>query len=182
MSFSADKYIEDNSAYFSVDDMENSIKNGHWHYYKVKGVYGNVERSLLVYNISLEDAKELSKKYRRQSFIFGINENGVLKFEFYANASKSGYSYHKADERDDFTVLDDDADNYYTQIARDFKINIPFEVFEVAADRMIEAINNKNYILKWSDDAIMKCIEESVDDSITGKQRYFARSTLWSNK
>lgn len=182
MSFDTDRYINSNKEYFSVEDIEKAVRNGHWHYYKVKGVYGNVERSLLVYNISLEDTKELSKKYHQQSFIFGINENGTLKFEFYANASRKGYSYRKVDERDNFIILDKDADNYYTQIARDFKINIPFEVFEVAADQMIEAINSKNCILKWSDDAIMKCIEESVDDSITGKQRYFARSTLWSNK
>lgn len=179
-SFDADRYIGNNSQYFSADDIERAVRNGHWHYYRVKGVYDNVEHSLLVYNITLGDAKELSAKYHQQSFIFGTNTDGVLKFEFWANESKKGYSYRKVDERDNFELLDADADNYYTQISRDFKFNIPFEVFEVAADEMVESINKKNERLNWTEEAIMECIEESVNEEITGKYRYYARSTLWN--
>ncbi len=180
-SFDTDRYIDSNSQYFSADDIERAVRNGHWHYYRVKGVYDNVEHSLLVYNITLGDAKELSAKYHQQSFIFGTNTDGVLKFEFWANESKKGYSYRKVDERDNFELLDADADNYYTQISRDFKFNIPFEVFEVAADEMVESINKKNERLNWTEEAIMECIEESVNEEITGKYRYYARSTLWNN-
>jgi len=168
--------------YFNTKDMEKALKSGHWHYYKAKGKYFNVEESLLVYNITLDESKELCAKYQQQSFIFGTNNDGVLKFEFYANRSKNGYSYIKVDEKDTFNIVDNNADNLYTQIARDFKINIPFEVFEVAVEDMIESINKKNNRLKWNDDSIIKCIEESVDCSLSGKQRYFARSTLWYNK
>ena len=168
--------------YFDTGDMEKALKDGHWHYYKAKGKYFNVEESLLVYNITLNDAKDLCAKYHQQSFIFGTNNDGVLKFEFYANRSKNGYSYIKVDEKDTFNVLDDNADNLYTQIARDFKINIPFEVFEVAPDDMIENISKKNEKLNWSEDSIIECIERSVDETLTGKHRYYTRSTLWYNK
>ena len=182
LSYGTPRFIEKNESDFTIEDIEKAVIDGHWHYYKTKGVYFNVEQSLLVYNITLDEAKSLCEKYHQQSFVFGKNDNGVLKFEFYANRSRNGHSYIKVDEREDFKIVGADADNLYTQIARDFKINIPFEVFEVAAENMVESINKKNALLKWSKDSILNCIAESVNESLTGKRRYFMRTTLWYTK
>ena len=159
-------------------DIEDSIISGRYSYYKVKGKYGNVENSFLIYNITLDDAKSLCAKNGQQSFIFGINDNGNLKFQFWANASRSGYSYKMVDEKDEFNMLDNDAPDYYTQIAKDFKFTIPFDKFEVAIEDMVESIKNRAYSLGYSDSDIDRLIEESVNTSIYAKGRFHARASL----
>lgn len=162
----------------SGNNLEKSIIAGRYSYYKVKGKYGNVENSFLVYNITLEDAKSLCSKNGQQSFIFCYNNDGNLKFQFWANASRSGYSYKLVDEKDEFNVLDSDAPDYYTQISRDFKFTIPFDKFEVAAEDMIESIKSRCYRLGYSEDDIDRIIDESVNSEIYAKGRFHARATL----
>lgn len=159
-------------------DIEKELNNGYWSYYKVKGKYGNVENSFIIYNITLTDAKELSAKYHQQSFIYGTNEDGKLTFAFYANRSKSNYDYVKVDEKDSFNILDKDAENYYTQISRDFKFSIPFDVFEVAADQMIEELEERKEQIKWSENDIVECIKNSLDEKKTNTHKYQCRATL----
>ena len=162
----------------SVDAIEKNLRSGHYHYYNVKGKYGNIEHSFIIYNISLSDAKSLCEKYGQQAFVYGYNNNGELKFEMWANRSKSGYSFYKIDEKDVFNVVDDDAEDFYTQISRDYKINIPFDEFEFAPEDMIEALKLRQAEKNYSDEAVMHFIDESIDDSINGKYRYFARATI----
>ena len=164
------------------DKMKKGIEDAKYTYYKVKGKYDNVEPSFIVYNITLEDAKKLSGQFHQQSFIFGKNDDGQFTFEFWANASKSGYSYKKVDERDSFDILDNDAENYYTQISRDFKFSIPFETFNVAIEDMVESINTKARRSGYSKADIMRLIDESVDTDIYAKGRYFARASLFLKK
>lgn len=159
-------------------DIEKELNNGYWSYYKVKGKYGNVENSFIIYNITLTDAKELSAKYHQQSFIYGTNEEGKLTFAFYANRSKSNYDYVKVDEKDSFNILDKDAENYYTQISRDFKFSISFDVFEVAADQMIEELDERKEQIKWSENDIVECIKNSLEEKKTNTHKYQLRATL----
>lgn len=157
---------------------EKSLAHGRYSYYKVKGKYGNVENSFLVYNITLDDAKFLCANHKQQSFIFAINNDGNLKFQFWANASRSGYSYKKVDEKAEFNILDANAENLYTQISRDFKFSIPFTEFEVSAEDMVESITKKAYSSGYTDEDIDRLIEKSVNTNIHGKHRYFARGSL----
>lgn len=147
-------------------------------YYKVKGKYDNVEHSYIVYNLSLEDAKNICKAFGQQSFIYVLNENGHLSFQFWANQSRSSYSYKKVDEKDTY-VDDENFENYYTQISKDFKFNIPFDVFEVAPSEMIEKMETieqkDSQYSKYLDDNIL----ESIDDSVTSNTRMLARSRLY---
>lgn len=149
-----------------------------YQFYKVKGKYDNVEDSYIVYNISLSDTKALCSMFGQQSFIFATNDNGDLTFQFWANASRSGYNYKKVDEKKTY-VLDNDFENYYTQISRDFKFNIPFDVFDVSPSDMVETMemfeeNNQNYAKYLSDN-----LKESVDDTLTSNARLLARSRLY---
>lgn len=139
---------------------ENELRAGNWYYYKINGSFFNGEQSMLVYNISLQDVKYLCRKYHSHMYVFGTNEGSGLKVHF--------------------NVVGSEADDLRTQITRDYKISIPFEVFERTAEQMIDSINEKNKKLNWSQDAMINCISESVDDTLTGKQRYFARTTLMS--
>lgn len=147
-------------------------------YYKVKGKYDNVEQSFIIYNVSLEEAKSLAKTGKQQSFIFGKNEDGVLTFEFWANASKNDYNYVKVDERDNFNILDDEAENYYSQISKDFKFSIPFEQFEVSQDELVEKYVNSGL----TEDEINFYIEESMNDTYNNKYRTNCRTRLVNSK
>lgn len=145
-------------------------------YYKAKGKYGDKEQSLIIYNISFNEAYRLAQLGGQQSFIWGTNDNGILKFEFWANASKTEgkYIYKKVDERDKFNILDNDVEDYYTQISRDFKFNIPFEQFEVSQDELIERYNNSGL----NDDEIDYFINESMDDDYNEKYKLNCRLRL----
>ena len=163
-----------------VDALEQSLKSGYYSYYKVKGNYDNVEHSFIVYNIRLDDVKEICAKCGQQSFIYGYNNEGKLKFEFWANkcSTPNKYKYFKTDECETFDLLDNDAEDYYTQISRKFKINIPFTKFEFAPNEMIESINKKQSANNWTDSDIEYFINESLDDNINPKYRYYARANL----
>lgn len=119
-------------AVFSGDDIEPAAKNGHWYGFRV-----GAKRSLLVFNITRQDAAALGKKHGGG-------------FVFFANGG-------------------------YTESA-----GVSPEEFYSAVARMTESIHCKNRLLKWSGEAIINCIEESVDETLAGKFRYYARSTLWA--
>ena len=159
---------------------ETSLHQGGYYYYKVKGKYGDTEHSVLVYNILLEDAKDFACKYEQQSFIFGTNDDGKLHFEFWANRKKDGYKYSKLDEKDIVNINNEETEEYYTQISKDFRIAIPFEKFEWAADEMYESFKRKMIRTNSnpSDTNIDTQIMRSLDENITGKYRYYARKTL----
>lgn len=166
--------------YFTAE-IENDLTDGRWYYYKNEVKDGNGEQTILVYNITFDEAKELCGKYRQPSFVFIINNNGVLKFRLFSNSGRGKYSFRKIDERDGFNIRDKNADDLFSQIAKDFKINLPFKTLKITSDRMTESINKKSTGLRWSDYALLSCIEKSVNINITGKYRYYARSTLWNN-
>ena len=51
-------------------ELEADIENRDYKFRKVKGKYGEDEKSYMIIGISLEEAKELAAKYCQQSFIF----------------------------------------------------------------------------------------------------------------
>ena len=163
-------------------EIENTLTDGRWYCSRDESGNGNGEQSLLVFNITFDEAKKLCGKYRQPSFVFVINNGKVLNIRLYANVSKNRYSYSEIDERTGLDANDKNADELFPQIAKDFKINITFETLELTSAQMIESINEKKAGLRWSDYAILKCIEKSVNSNITGKYRYYARSALWNNR
>lgn len=181
ISYNSDEYDKKyNRNIDKEDELQNILRTRHFYYYKVKGKYGNVEHSFIVYNISLEDAKQTNAVAHQQSFIFGTNRDGKLHFEFWANRSKTSYNYIKIDERD--TYIDaTDFEDYYTQISNDFKFNIPFEVFNVSTDKMIEFYNRKKQNNDYALD-LEENINDCLNDKFTFKGRELARMKLYSNK
>lgn len=174
----------DNNTIFQQNlaaEIENTLTDGRWYCYMDESGNGSGEQSLLVFNITFDEAKKLCGKYRQPSFVFVINNGKVLNIRLYANVSKNRYSYSEIDERTGFEVNDKNANELFSQIAKDFKINITFETLELTSAQMIESINKKSAGLRWSDYAILNCIEKSVNSNTTGKYRYYARSTLWKN-
>ena len=163
----------------SSQGIEKNIISSRYPYYKVKGKYlGTVEHSFIIYNITLDDAKHLSEVCGQQAFIFVLNNNGLLKFQMWANASRSGYSYKMVDEKEEFDICDVDAQDNYTQISRDFKFSIPFTAFGVDAADMIESIYAYCDEMGHSKESVDAFIEESMNTSVIAKKRYFSRGTI----
>lgn len=163
------------------DLMTNALNRGRFHYYKVKGKYGAKENSFLVYNLSVSDAKDLCEKFKQESFVFGLNKEGELVFQFWRNASKgNGYNYIKVDEKSVFEDSTNEEDNY-TQISRDFKFTIPFSIFESTSKSVEEFYNShaKEY-LKHSLDLI-ECLDIVTDDSYTSRHRYETRMLIFGS-
>ena len=163
--------LKNELSFNDLNKLEKELAIGAHPYYKVKGMFDNVEHSFLIYNISLEDAKLLSSHNGQQSFIYGRNDNGKLIFEFWANKSTNGFSYKLLDKKDMYLRVDD-AENYYTQIAKDFKINIPFDKFEWSAEDLEEWLERKG-------DSTEELIAECLSDNINGKTKYANRIKLY---
>ena len=164
-------HSEDGRIYKTDRNLESAVISRHYPYYKIRGHFGgNTEHSFLIYNITLDDAKALSKEFHQQSFIFGKNENGKLVFEFWANKSKSDYVYAIADTKD-FFVDATDAKDFYSKISDEFSINIPFEAFGFEDEDMIEF---------W-DRANEKAITESLNAEVIPFERLRKRHSAYKN-
>ena len=160
----------------SNDSPKDILDRYSFNYYKVKGSYGNIEDSFLIYNLTLDDAKTLATRFQQQSFVFGKNTDDGLIFEFYANKAKIdkntgkpvGYIYARTDAK---SIYKDELNSseLYTQIARNFKISIPFEKFNFDDDETVESL----YV-----DCDEKDIEYSMREDLTfmgrvqGRQRF----------
>lgn len=171
--------LKDKISFKSINSIESDIASLFLPYYKVKGKFsGNIEHSFIIYNCSHFDAEYLAKSCRQQSFIFGTNDNGKLTFAMWANKSKNDYHYIKVDEKDLY-IDKSDAENDYTKICKDFKFSIPFDVFEVAPEEMIETVENSIKLNRFSEEKFEKYLDESLDDKYTGKHRMYVRSALY---
>lgn len=165
----------------SMSDLENELGRARYQFYKVKGKFGNVEHSFLVYNIPLSDVVDFCRKYKQNSFIFGTNDNGKLTFDLYVKKrpNSSHYSYGLADRRTIFDIEDKNAQNMYTQISKDFKFSIPFTDFEYsgedAVDEMLEVSRKKGF----TDEGIYRILDNSLNENYTKKYRWECRTTLY---
>lgn len=171
--------LKDKISFKGINSIESDIASSFFPYYKVKGKFsGNIEHSFIIYNCSHFDAEYLAKSCRQQSFIFGTNDNGKLTFEMWANKSKNDYNYKKVDEKDLY-IDRSDAENDYTKICKDFKFSIPFDVFEVAPEEMVETIENSIKSNRFSEETFNEYLDESLNEKYTGKHRMYVRTTLY---
>lgn len=162
------------------DLMTDILNRGMFHYYKVKGKYGSVEHSFLVYNLSVNSAKQLCEDFCQESFIFGINHGDHLSFQFWRNTGKNGYHYVMVDEKDLF-IDSTDADQDYTQISRDFKFTIPFEIFELANESLLEYYDKKCSLYEQYKDELDSYINICTDEFRTGKFQYEIRNFMFGH-
>ena len=171
--------LKDKISFKGINSIESDIASSFLPYDKVKGKFsGNTEHSFIIYNCSHFDAECLAKSCRQQSFIFGTNDNGKLTFEMWANKSKNDYHYKKVDEKDLY-IDRSEAENDYTKICKDFKFSIPFDVFEVAPEEMIETIENNIKSNRFSEEKFNEYLDESLSEKYTGKYRMYVRATLY---
>jgi len=171
------------------------LKSQQFCYFPVKGKYGNVEYSYIVYNISLDDAKRFGRYFDQRDIIFGeVKEQGSVAFNLYrkdesefANVKDVNRDYYYVETKDGYLPIDSDANDYYTAIGRHNKFSIPFETYMSESLRNIvsglafvnEIVEERNQ-KHWSyAKRYNRNLNESISDSYTPWGRRQRRADLW---
>lgn len=156
----------------NYESLMKDLKLGSYIYFPVKGKYNDIEHSVIIYNIALDDAIWLGDTYNQESIIFCIpdTENKSVHYEYWER-EEEGKPLRKTIEKDEYIDATDDK-NMFTQISRKFKIRIPFfeEVKKVGlfVEQRLNKIENSERLLN-----------ESMDNSYTGKHRMICRHKLY---
>lgn len=161
------------------ENLEKDLKLGHYAWFSVKGQYEGKENSYIVYNISLENALYLGRKFGQESIIF--IEDGHCQYWEQNGDGK----YTKTHEREMSQRLDmTNAADYYTQVIRAFKFQIPF------FDGSDENRQTMNESIKYVDKVIKQHVKDlneamkRIDATLTatsGYNRYCNRGELYGN-
>ena len=145
-----------------VDNLLNNLKIGHYQYFII-------DESVIIYNISLDDSKELCCKHNQQKLIFvNIADNNV-KYEYWEN--DNAQLNQKYIEHEIIDTINDN--NFYASILK--KINCGENVLK----NLIEYNNVLNNGI--FDRSIDDMIEECLSDKYTGKHKYVNRSKIANN-
>lgn len=161
------------------EELEKDLKLGHYAWFPVKGQYEGNENSYIIYNISLDNALYLGKKFGQESIIF-IDEGHCEYWE----QSGDG-KYKKTHERDMSQRLDmTNADDYFTQISRQFKFQIPFfDGSDENKTAMRESIKYVCNAIKRNTKTLNEAqrrIKNSIE-STSGYNRFCNRGELYRN-
>lgn len=159
------------------------LKTGNFVWFPVKGKYGAIERSFIIYDISLSDALHIGEKYEQESIIWCNNETGEKQY-WEQNGNGEFRCTHKRNELTDMA----DNDDFYTQVSRKTKFQIPF--FDGNDEELNEMIKEHSAILKATIDKNVKRINEGEDyvkrnlkrmlsEETSGKGKWEARGSLF---
>ena len=155
------------------------LKLANYVYFPIKGSYGNKEHSFIIYNISLKDTIALAKRFNQQSCIWADNDTGMKEFW----QQNDNGDFEKAVERDHIVDVPD-ADDFFSQISKNKKIQIQFfddnppfltehsriigQLTETNLKAMNKGENYKNYQLNTM-----------LSENTTSRGKYEARGILY---
>lgn len=138
----------------------NTLNQGRYFWYKVKGKYGNYENSIMVFNITEEAAVRLGRDFRQHGIIWCEKKNEG-KMEYHLWERPDDKKLVKVETK---TVYDDltDADDFYTKISKGFKFSIPFDFYK-------ESVESEE---------LDRYITESVDTNKVGSYHFAKRCAI----
>lgn len=161
------------------ENLEKDLKLGHYAWFPVKGHYEGKENSYIVYNISLDNALYLGRKFGQESIIFIEGSHCE-----YWEQSGDG-KYKKTHEREMSQRLDmSNADDYFTQVSRAFKFQLPF--FDGSDDNNVAMGESIQYTCQVisrnvkSIDEAKRRVMNSIN-STSGYNRFCNRGELYKN-
>ncbi len=139
------------------------LKRGNYGFTQVKGKYGNVENPYIVYNIQKDSLVHLAKHYGQESVIFGYTTDEGMTFE-YIERPKDAPNYSVQGERDVFLHVDDDVEDFYTEVkGRKFIIPLFDEDLEDAEWQGGAVIKKSDIPATEEAQALVREIEERVE-------------------
>lgn len=112
-----------------VKEFRKELKDRKIVFTPIKGKYGSEERSFFLYDITLDVAKELAKKYGQQSFFFGkVNPDNNATVQFWERPNdKSDYTMKEENDKID---VNQERDNYYSIVGNNFKFSFDMDYFK----------------------------------------------------
>lgn len=129
---------------------EETLKYGSFSYVKLWGTYkGDVEKSVMVFNIPYIDAEEIARSFGQESFFFGIVNNGSSDISYYETID-SCKSYSKIGTTSN-VILTDEYDDVFSKYGFRFKIDmdsIYSQLPEIANDQELEESFDKDRTFK----------------------------------
>jgi hypothetical protein len=115
--------IESSVLLHKIEDTGNtSLKYGGFAYVPLKGKYGDLEKSYIIFNLTLSDAKTIARDYGQESFFFanvGEDKSTIAYYQTF-NGCKT-YTFVDISE----TVSDEaEAEDYFSKFGFKFRINM----------------------------------------------------------
>lgn len=170
------------------DEFERGLRIENLYAYPVKGVYGSIEHSYMVFNMPLKTAKQYGEWFDQERFIFAIvkGENEV-EFQLWrkksskndAKASFKDKQYYLEEVKSEFLRLDD-VGNYFTSIGSNFKFTIPYKAFE-AVEFYDNLFDERCQRSKLYEAEYQELIAETVSDKYMTMRQIHTRSRLYGN-
>lgn len=164
------------------EKLETYLNNANYAWFRIKGKYGNKEKSHIIYNISLEDAKTIGEMFQQESIIFVNMSDGEGKISYQYWETDGVNPYKMTHERNEI-IRRDEADDFYSTICRAFKFQVPF--FD-GSDELKEEINGQEKALnelleekQLSDEDIQRYLDNILDEEKTGKRKWECRGNMY---
>jgi hypothetical protein len=167
------------------------LKAGHYAYVPVKGKYGNTEDSFIIFNLPLDNAKEIATETSQESFIFGRVEDDNAEsavFDLYVIDRSTGkYEYEETKNyhlKGSQTVVDDETgeerEDYYTQVG-DKKFSVDFDYFKEGRERFNQIISEQVEKSEKYKNRVERFQECLIEEGRTGRSAYMNRSLIYGS-
>lgn len=167
------------------NQFENILKKGKIQFYKVKGMYGNVEHSYFLYNIDLAFLKKWcsTDNFNQESFFLcktKYDEETRKTGCVFAYYKKGEHGTHKLVEESEKFIDANSFDDYFTQLVKAFKFSIAMKEFGNLAENLESYTNqleeNRN---DWSEMCTFdEALDKIVDENYVGLNKLSLRSKI----
>ena len=150
-----------------MEELTSTLASGKYPFRRVKGFYGvtdgaHPEHSVVIGGITLDTAKNMSKFWGQQSFIFITRDEGnKVSYQMWAKGPAG--EYEQVDEKDRINFVPSDQD-FYSR-AGDFKGSIPFEHFTPGSSPMAGDVEHDGSALGQAYGTAMN-MDTDVNDAI----------------
>ena len=140
---------------------EQSLKYGGFKYVSIFGKYGNEERSYIIFNLALADAKVIARDFGQESFFYAKvgKEESVIGYYLTKNACKS----YELIETTKTVSNEEEAEDFFSRYGLKFRINM--REFGDAVPEITDQV----------------AFEESLDEERTFKSRAQKRRQAYQN-
>ena len=124
---------------------EACLRIGGFNYVPIKGFYKEHEKSYIIFNISLEDAKEIALSFGQESFFYGevSSDKSIISYYETSDACKT----YKLIEKSSTITFEDEADRFFSKFGFKFRINM-----RIFGDSVPEVVDEDAFKESFEDD------------------------------
>ena len=168
------------------------LKAGHYAYVPVRGKYGNTEDSFIIFNIPLDNAKDIASETSQESFIYGRVEEeneGSAVFDLYVVDEQTGkYRYIETKNyhingaqkvKDEKTG--EEKEDFFTQVGDKKKFSVDFDYFKEGYERFNSIIAEQVAKSDKYRERVELFQSKLLEEGRTGHSAYLNRSLVYGS-